>query len=564
MRRICAALLAIGVMITVGPTAEPAAAAVPAPATLSAAAGDTKVELTWSKADSPDIASYVAYQWIASSKSWSAVATTPAATTSATITGLTNGIVYYFVVIARTSTAWSPASPRASARPMPSEPTTDKADGPPVPHCGSLTKDEVWRGSHVLSCTTTVPAGITLSIGPGTIVAAQPGQGLSVAGTLNVSGTSAEPVDLTTTRAKLTEYGDGAAPAGGAWRGVTVDGTGAVVHLDGVRLQYGTNCLAVVRAAEVWISGRVADCVNGVVSPGTYVGARNVDWGSPSGPAPFGSGAWINSLTVAVVPWKGYVSPTAPTDVGRQPQPSDTRCVDLLMYGIRGAGAPPRPAEGAEDAEYTNDGEGFGSLPWGASYWQWVKVANARSGTTVRVVAIRYPAFVVPYSSGDWPRFVRGMLTGVVRLRQVIADELSRCPKTQVTIAGVSQGAVVARLYLNSVAGSVPYDHIAAVTLIGDPTRSNSSPEATWTAADTPAPSSVTRSSGIWSGFIGATAIPGGVGDRTLSWCREDDVICTARPGATPAGHTGYSVDDTKAIGAWMAAKVLPRLPERK
>jgi hypothetical protein len=269
-------------------------------------------------------------------------------------------------------------------------------------------------------------------------------------------------------------------------------------------------------------------------------------------------------VTVAAVPWSGYVDPAAPTDVTPQPARSDPRCVDLVMYGVRGSGAPPRPAEGAEDATYANDSEGFGGLTWGASYSLWVKVAEARPGTTVRVVAIRYPALVPPSKHSDWPRFFRAMLTGVVRLQQVIDDELTRCPETQVTIAGLSQGAIVVHLYLNGVAGSVPFDHVAAATLIGDPTRASSSPETTWTAAGSAAPSSVTESSGVWSGFVGARAIPGDIADRTLSWCRVDDVICTARRGSTLSGHMRYAGEDTKAIGAWMAAKVLPRLPERK
>jgi len=206
MGRVCAALLAVVVMIAVVATDAPASAAVPAPATLSAIGGDSTVNLTWSRVDVPDLASYAAYKWMAATKSWGKVATTPATQTSATITGLTNGTMYYFVVLARTSNAQSPASPIASARPMPVEPTTDDPDGPTVQHCGTLTRDEVWRGSHVLACTTIVPAGTTLTIGPGTVVAAQPSQGLSVAGTLQVSGTSDAPVDLTTTRAMLTEY----------------------------------------------------------------------------------------------------------------------------------------------------------------------------------------------------------------------------------------------------------------------------------------------------------------------------------------------------------------------
>jgi hypothetical protein len=405
----------------------------------------------------------------------------------------------------------------------------------------------------------TVPQGVTLTIKPGAVVAGKPWQGLVVTGRLEVEGTADHPVTLTSTRDELRSFGDGHPPGAGAWLGVRVDGDGAVAHLDGVRLRYGFDCLRVDRGYDVRVSGQVAECIHGVVSYDLFVRAFDVDWGSPTGPAPFGHGSSITNLAIAAVPWRGFVPPDMPSEVTPQPAPADLRCVDLAMYGVRGAGEAPQPADGESQESYSNDAEGLGTIPYGASLAQWQAVANARP-TTVKLVALRYSALGFSGAQIDLNHHLREMLAGVVRLRQVIDDELTRCPNTQVSVVGMSLGAMVVRLYLGGLAGPVPADHIAAVAMVGDPTRASHPAELTWSDGNTQAPSSLTAISGVWAGLFTNGAIPASVSGRTISLCRADDSLCAPGPGTTLTGHARYARDDIEAVGAWMGARVLPRL----
>ena len=418
----------------------------------------------------------------------------------------------------------------------------------------------MWTGTHVLECVVTIPEGITLTIKPGAVVAGQPWQGLVVAGRLEVEGTPDDPVTLTSTRDQLRSFGDGHPPGPGAWLGVRVDGDSAVAHLDGVRLRYGFDCLRVDRGHDVRVSGQVSECIHGVVSYDVLVRAVDVDWGSPTGPAPFGSGSSITNLAIAAVPWRGYVPPDVPSEATPQPAPADLRCVDLVMYGVRGAGEAPQPADGESEERYGNDTDGFGTIPFGASAAQWQVVAAARP-TTAKSVALRYSARDFGGAQIDLNQRLRAMLAGVIRLRQVIDDELARCPDTQVSLVGMSMGAMVVRLYLSGLAGAVPADHVAAAAMVGDPSRTSDPAEVTWSEGAREAPSALTAVSGTWAGLFGAREIPASVSDRTMSLCRVDDSICAPIPGATLTGHTRYARGDIEAVGAWMAARVLERLP---
>lgn len=425
-------------------------------------------------------------------------------------------------------------------------------------HCGTLTADAVWSGAHVLECTVTVPQGVTLTIARGAVVAGKPWQGLVVAGRLEVDGTAEAPVVLTATRDQLREFSDGHPPGPAAWLGVRVDDIGAVAHLDGVELRYGYDCLRVDRGHDVRLSGRVLDCAHGVVSHDISVRAAGVDWGSPTGPAPFGSGSSITNLTIAAVPWRGYVAPDLPATVTPQPAPADLRCVDLVSYGVRGAGEQPQPSGGAEET-YASDTDGFGTIPWGASAYQRQAVIAARP-TTTKAIALRYSADKFSGAQIDLNQHLRDMLDGVFRLKQVIDDELARCPASQVSLAGMSMGAMVVRLYLSGVAGSVPTDHIAAVAMVGDPSRPGHPTEVTWTAGGVHSPE-VDELPGTWGGLFGTAQIPESLSDRTLSLCRADDSICAPGPGATLTGHRQYTADDVRAVGIWMADRALTRLP---
>lgn len=595
MRRLSATLLATGLALSLVATPASAARPVRGPAWLTAIGGDTQVTLSWPR--SRRNVTYTVHQ--KQDRRWRPIATVAAPTRSHVVTGLINGVAYSFTVTAKlrgrsesrrspvasaTPTAPplvhlqstpSPPSPTPTPRPT-STPTPTVTPSPsptptPTPTvtalpnpprwCGTLSENAVWTGPNVLDCSVIVPAGVTLTIGPGAIVAAQPGAGLVVAGRLQVNGTIADPVTLTSTRDELRSFGDGEPPGPGSWSGVRVDGATAVVHLDGVRLRYGQQCVRVVDVGpDVRISGEVSSCVYGVVSYDPLVRAVDVDWGSPSGPAPFGSGASVTGLAVAAIPWRGFVAPSMPTEVTPQPPPNDLRCVDVVMYGIRGSGEAPQ-ATGGTAATYSGDTDGLGTVGYWTLRYLSQNVSNARPGTTSKQVALRYPAW--SFAGHTVEETFRAALGGVPLLRQVIDDELARCPGTQVSAVGMSMGALVLRLYLSGLAGPVPADHIAAVAMVGDPIRPAQPTELTWSNANTVASASVTATPGTWAGLFGPGQIPTGVSDRAISLCNATDsidLICAPIPGSTVTGHTQYP-PMTPALGAWLAARVLERLP---
>lgn len=565
------------------------------PAWLAAAGGDTQVTLSWPVTRSRRDVTYTVYQ--KQDRRWRRIATVAAPSTTHVVAGLINGVAYSFTVTAKlrgrsesrrspvasatptappfvhlqsTPSPPSPPSPTPTPRPTPTPTATSSpsptptATVPPGParRCGTLAEDTEWAGPNVLTCMVSVPAGVTLTIEPGAVVAAQPGFGFEVAGQLLVNATVYDPVTLTSTRDQLTSFGDGEPPGPGSWSGVLVQGSTAVVHLDGVRLRYGDKCVRVVETGpDVRISGEVSSCAYGVVSYDPFVRATDVDWGSPTGPAPFGSGASITGLQVAAIPWRGFVAPDMPTDVTPQPPPDNLSCVDVVMYGIRGSGEKPQPAGGSGEETFSGDTDGLGTVPFWSLYYLTQSLSNGRPGTTSKQVALQYPA--PTFAGRTVAETFRLALGGVPLLRQVIDDELARCPDTQVSAVGMSMGALVLRLYLSGLAGPVPADHIAAVAMVGDPIRPARPTELTWSNANTAAPASVTATPGTWAGLFGPGQIPATVSDRAISLCNATDsidLICAPIPGSTVTGHTQYP-PMTPELGAWLGARVLERLP---
>lgn len=87
-----------------------------APTGLTAAAGDTQVDLSWSAPANSTVSSYNVYEGTSpGGESGTPVASST--TTSATVTGLTNGVTYYFVVTAVNGAGPGPSSNEASATP---------------------------------------------------------------------------------------------------------------------------------------------------------------------------------------------------------------------------------------------------------------------------------------------------------------------------------------------------------------------------------------------------------------------------------------------------------------
>lgn len=97
-----------------------------------------------------------------------------------------------------------------------------------IEHCGTLAFEERWTSArvHRLTCPVVVPAGVTLTVQPGTIVKADAGAGITVRGTLSAPNTGTSPATFTSWQddtAGGDTNGDGTAtqPEPGGWHGIT-------------------------------------------------------------------------------------------------------------------------------------------------------------------------------------------------------------------------------------------------------------------------------------------------------------------------------------------------------
>jgi hypothetical protein len=168
-----------------------------------------------------------------------------------------------------------------------------------------------------------VAAGATLTLDAGTVVkAAIDGEptALSVEGSLIADGTDDDPVTITSANddsVGVNATGSThATPAAGDWEGIdagqlpgspvpTVDLTDTVIT-------YAATALA-DRVGSASLTGTVINDTSGVTGPakssdgscptGTVV-AEHVNWGTPTGPAPYGTGPAVSGC-VDVQPWTG-------------------------------------------------------------------------------------------------------------------------------------------------------------------------------------------------------------------------------------------------------------------
>ena len=208
-----------------------------APTGLVASAGDSSIALTWSAVSASDLASYSVEMSTTGSGPWTLVAEN-LITNRADLDGLTNETSYFLRVLAKDRSGnISNASAVTSAQPSASSPSISE-------HCGTLVGDQNWSAGtvHMLTCDTVVPAGVTLTVDPGTVIKSGTSAGLAVAGTLGVNGSASSPVTFTGIRddsvgGDTNRDGGLTSPAAGQWDGISASSR-ARVTLDNTTIAW--------------------------------------------------------------------------------------------------------------------------------------------------------------------------------------------------------------------------------------------------------------------------------------------------------------------------------------
>ncbi len=147
---------------------------------------------------------------------------------------------------------------------------------------GTLARNETWLGgqTHYVADQVTVPAGMVLTIAPGTVVKFAPRKGITVnsGGCLIAAGTVAMPIAFTSERddsvgGDTNADGNTTTPAAGDWDSIYVSGQATFDH---VIMRYGAgNADSVAGLVTSSGSSSVVSIANSILRQGLYVGIQN-------------------------------------------------------------------------------------------------------------------------------------------------------------------------------------------------------------------------------------------------------------------------------------------------
>ncbi|RDI53938.1 cutinase [Nocardia mexicana] len=236
--------------------------------------------------------------------------------------------------------------------------------------------------------------------------------------------------------------------------------------------------------------------------------------------------------TAMALGWQSAVSSAAPAT-------ADSDCPALYALGVQGTG------QSSPDAAPTDDTGMLSNI--------FAPMLAAEPYRTERAY-VPYDAGFGGAVPGGNVSYMESVLGGLERLRSMAESVADRCPRTRLALAGYSQGAHIVSIFAQEIGAGrspIPADRVAAVALMGDPTRLPDAPLFPGVPDQiSPEPPPGTIADGL-AHLIGEQpqTTGGGIGPvrdlasdfgaltgRVASFCIPGDLTCDA-PTASPVLH---------------------------
>jgi cutinase len=223
------------------------------------------------------------------------------------------------------------------------------------------------------------------------------------------------------------------------------------------------------------------------------------------------AGAWTRATRGALIAALGLLLALviiAPLDRASSPRALATegpvgRCADLVVLGARASGQ-----------RLTADNSQMGTEVHAMAS----EAASRLDVSSVRLAGLPYPAVPTSHGTAAYEASVR---EGVALLGARLTRLFAACPRTQVALAGFSQGAeVVHRALTGPTFTDAQQRRVVAVALIADPTYDAGTTNAHQVRYGVDAEAR--------SGLLGpGEPLPAALAARTIDFCHPDDLVCS-------------------------------------